>query len=134
MKVFKYIPLLLLASCTSTKVMDQSKHYNNYQSYSVSHNDAPAHSPASTPKRTTRQNDEILFSQSTDEDYVRDSRPVVPKRDNRTYHVQNYYENSAPISQHPYEYPSEYRMNSGVVQYLPPNLFFRPSEFNPFKY
>ena len=125
MKVLKYIPLLLLTSCTSTKYMDQSKHYANYQSYSSSHNDSP--------KQSQRNSDEIIYKQS-DEDFLNDTRPIKNKRDNRTYHVQNYYENSTPTPDFSQILPNERpRYTADTVQHLPPNLFFRPGEFNPFK-
>lgn len=124
MKVLKYIPLLLLTSCTSTKFTDQSKHYANYQSYSVSQND--------NPKQSQKNSDEVLYSQS-DEDFLNNTRANKNKRDNRTYHVQNYYENSAPAPDFTQILPNENRRTADTVQHLPPNLFFRPGEFNPFK-
>jgi hypothetical protein len=125
MKVLKYIPLLLLASCTSTKVTDQSKHYANYQSYTISHNDSP--------KQPQKASDEVLYRQSSDEEYLNDTRTSRNKRDNRTYNVQNYYENSGPTPDFTQILPNERSRTADTVQHLPPNLFFRPGEFNPFK-
>jgi hypothetical protein len=125
MKVLKYIPLLLLTSCTSTRVTDQSKHYNNYQSYSVRNNEAP--------KSNQKDTDDILYRQSSDEDYVNDFKSNQNKRENRTYHVQNYYENSSRTPDFTQILPNENRITADA-QVLPPNVFFRRGEFNPFKH
>ena len=125
MKVLNYLPLLLLTSCTSTRVMDQSKHYNNYQSYSVKNNEAP--------KSHRNLFDEILYTQSSDEDYVDDTRINRNKRENRTYHVQNYYENNSPKPDFTKILPNETRITADA-QILPPNVFFRSGEYNPFKH
>lgn len=104
--------------------MDQSKHYANYQTYSSSHNDSP--------KQSQRNTDEVIFRQ-TDEDFLNDTR-CDNKRNNRTYHVQNYYENSSQTPNFSQILPNERPRTADTVQHLPPNLFFRSGEYNPFKH
>lgn len=126
MKVLKYIPLMFLVSCTSTKVMDQSKHYSNYQTYTVSHNE---------PSKSSRKDSEEVMYRQSDEDYLYDNRVSKPKnpRGNRTYHVQNYYESPQSNPDFTQLFPNEPSSTSDV-QHLPPNLFFRSGEYNPFKH
>jgi hypothetical protein len=107
--------------------MDQSKHYANYQTYTVSHNDSN--------KSERKGGEEVLYRQS-DEDYLYDNRSARPKtnRGGRTYHVQNYYESPSSNPDFTQLFPNEPSRTSDTVQYLPPNLFFRPGEYNPFKH
>jgi hypothetical protein len=134
MKVLKYIPFILLSACSTTKNLDNSIHYSNYQSYSVGRNDTPKPSSNTYSRPNRRESDEILYTQQNDEDYLQDSRnprTASNNRENRTYHVQNYYEN-AP--QPAVNCATASAMRAGDdVQYLPPNLFFRAGEYNPFR-
>jgi hypothetical protein len=131
MKVLKYIPFIILSACSSTRNLDKSIHYSNYQTYSISHND----SPKPYVKDSNRNDDEILYS--SDAEYLQDtrsSRSNQNRRDNRTYNVQNYYENADSSQNYNRPIANSSQCNSNGMQILPPNLFFRAGEYNPFKH
>ena len=131
MKALKYIPLLVLCSCTSTRVTDNSKHYSYNSSNHQVKNDVQQSYPSQSAP------DEVLYRQ-TDQDYANSSPSVV-----RPYTQQNY----AP---QPYNRPQPVMAYAGFEGFnehffersnpkrnfrpVPPNVVFRKNEYNPYAY